>query len=81
MYVLGTVLPYVFIVFRAFDHNGDGNISRDELRDAMIRFGHTFSAAECDEMFEVLSHYIFTSFLFSLFAPKISLSTQTVQSL
>jgi len=45
-------LDDVRAAFRAFDHNGDGNISRDELRDAMIRFGHTFSAAECDEMFE-----------------------------
>ena len=40
-----------FIVFRAFDHNGDGSISRDELLDAMRRFGHSFSEAECDEMF------------------------------
>jgi len=37
--------------FRAFDHNGDGSISRDELLDAMRRFGHSFSEAECDEMF------------------------------
>jgi len=37
--------------FRAFDHNGDGSISRDELLDAMRRFGHSFSDAECDEMF------------------------------
>lgn len=37
--------------FRAFDHNGDGSISRDELRDAMQRFGHSFSDDECDEMF------------------------------
>jgi len=38
--------------FRAFDHNGDGSISRDELRDAMRRFGHTLSKEECDEMFQ-----------------------------
>lgn len=37
--------------FRAFDNNGDGTISRDELESAMQRFGHSFSKAECDEMF------------------------------
>ena len=43
------------IVHRAFDHNGDGSISRDELLDAMRRFGHSFSEAECDEMFTQVS--------------------------
>lgn len=45
-------LDDVKVAFRAFDHNGDGNISREELKDAMIRFGHTFSAEECEEMFQ-----------------------------
>ena len=38
-------------ICRAFDHNGDGTISRDELKEAMQRFGHSFSEDECDEMF------------------------------
>ena len=37
--------------FSAFDHNNDGSISKDELREAMTRYGQMFSAAECDEMF------------------------------
>jgi len=37
--------------FRAFDHNGDGSISKDELKDAMVRFGQTFSQDEAEEMF------------------------------
>ena len=46
------MLPVITLfVFRAFDHNGDGSISRDELLDALRRFGHSFSEAECDEMF------------------------------
>ena len=45
--------------FRAFDHNGDGSISRDELRDAMRRFGHTLSKEECDEMFQVRFFWVF----------------------
>ena len=45
--------------FRAFDHNGDGSISRDELRDAMRRFGHTLSKEECDEMFQVRFFWFF----------------------
>ena len=36
---------------RAFDRDNDGSISKDELREAMTRYGQTFSAAECDEMF------------------------------
>lgn len=45
-------LDDVKAAFRAFDHNGDGNISKDELKDAMLRFGQNFSSEECDEMFE-----------------------------
>lgn len=37
--------------FRAFDHNNDGSISKNELRDAMTRYGHTFSLEEAEEMF------------------------------
>lgn len=45
-------LDDVKAAFRAFDHNGDGNISRDELKEAMTRYGQTFSQEECDEMFQ-----------------------------
>ena len=38
-------------IFSAFDHNNDGSISKEELREAMTRYGQMFSAAECDEMF------------------------------
>ena len=37
--------------FSAFDHNNDGSISKEELREAMTRYGQMFSAAECEEMF------------------------------
>lgn len=36
---------------RAFDHNNDGAISMSELRDAMTRYGQTFTVEECEEMF------------------------------
>ena len=29
--------------FKVFDHNNDGSISRDELREAMINFGTRFT--------------------------------------
>ena len=41
------------INFRAFDHNGDGSISQGELREAMTRFGQTFTEEECEEMFRL----------------------------
>jgi len=44
-------LDDVRAAFRVFDHNGDGVISKNELKNAMISFGHTFSPAECEEMF------------------------------
>ena len=53
MYVFKLCDFILVFFFRAFDHNGDGNISKEELKDAMVRFGHTFTAAECDEMFQV----------------------------
>ena len=42
-----------FSCFRVFDHNGDGVISKNELKNAMISFGQIFSAQEADEMFNV----------------------------
>eukprot|EP00095_Tigriopus_kingsejongensis_P010587 maker-scaffold449_size167299-snap-gene-0.14 protein:Tk10587 transcript:maker-scaffold449_size167299-snap-gene-0.14-mRNA-1 annotation:"hypothetical protein CRE_05913" len=44
-------LDDVRAAFRAFDHNNDGSISKDELKDAMTRYGHTFSLEEAEEMF------------------------------
>ncbi|TRY79247.1 hypothetical protein TCAL_10271 [Tigriopus californicus] len=44
-------LDDVRAAFRAFDHNNDGSISKNELRDAMTRYGHTFSLEEAEEMF------------------------------
>jgi calmodulin len=37
--------------FRIFDHNNDGSISMEELRDAMVRYGQSFTEEECEEMF------------------------------
>lgn len=42
-----------FLLSSAFDHNGDGSISQGELREAMLRFGHTFTEEECEEMFRL----------------------------
>jgi len=44
-------LDDVRAAFRVFDHNGDGVISKNELKNAMISFGQIFSAQEADEMF------------------------------
>jgi len=44
-------LDDVRAAFRVFDNNGDGVISKNELKNAMISFGQTFSPAEADEMF------------------------------
>ena len=52
-----------FSCFRVFDQNGDGNISRRELKNAMISFGQIFSAAEADEMFNVNIYFSFWTFL------------------
>ena len=41
----------MFFSRRAFDHNNDGSISKDELKEAMTRYGHIFSEEECEEMF------------------------------
>ena len=49
-----------FSCFRVFDQNGDGNISKKELKNAMISFGQIFSAAEADEMFTVSISFAFT---------------------
>ena len=45
-------MPMVCDFCRAFDHNADGIISKEELREAMTRYGHTFTVEECDEMFQ-----------------------------
>jgi hypothetical protein len=56
-YVVEVVIDVVVVVMifdiltRAFDHNGDGSISQGELREAMTRFGQTFTSEECEEMF------------------------------
>lgn len=44
-------LDDVRAAFRVFDQDGDGNISRRELKNAMISFGQIFSAEEAEEMF------------------------------
>jgi len=44
-------LDDVRAAFRVFDNNGDGVISKNELKNAMISFGHIFSPQEADEMF------------------------------
>ena len=43
--------------FRVFDQDGDGNISRRELKNAMISFGQIFSAEEAEEMFNVTIYF------------------------
>jgi len=37
--------------FKVFDHNNDGSISKDELRDAMVNFGTRCTDDEFDMMF------------------------------
>jgi len=37
--------------FKVFDHNNDGSISREELRDAMVNFGTRFTDEEFSVMF------------------------------
>merc|ERR1711872_236646 len=37
--------------FKVFDHNNDGSISRDELREAMVNFGTRFTDEEFSVMF------------------------------
>ncbi len=49
--VVVVVVMIFDILTRAFDHNGDGSISQGELREAMTRFGQTFTSEECEEMF------------------------------
>ena len=55
-----------FLFFRVFDQDGDGNISRRELKNAMISFGQIFSAEEAEEMFNV-TIYFFHSRLSKVF--------------
>jgi Ca2+-binding EF-hand superfamily protein len=38
--------------FRVFDHNNDGSISKDELREAMVNFGTRCTDDEFDLMFQ-----------------------------
>ena len=40
---------FVFI-FRVFDRNGDGNISKSEFKHCMMHFGEQFTDEEVDEM-------------------------------
>ena len=51
-----------FSSFRVFDQDGDGNISRRELKNAMISFGQIFSAEEAEEMFNVNIYFSLSSF-------------------
>jgi len=37
--------------FKVFDHNNDGSISREELREAMVNFGTRCTDEEFDVMF------------------------------
>ena len=48
--------------FRVFDQDGDGNISRRELKNAMISFGQIFSAEEAEEMFNVTIYFFILDF-------------------
>ena len=38
--------------FDVFDRDGDGKISESELKEAMQRFGHSFTNEECSDMFK-----------------------------
>ena len=51
MYCMSLGHQLILFFCRAFDHNGDGTISKEELKEAMQRFGHSFTEDECDEMF------------------------------
>ena len=55
---------------RAFDNNGDGYISKAEIKDAILRFGQTFSAEEADEMFKVFDEFFIFIIIIIIFFLK-----------
>ncbi len=41
---------FPFVLFRVFDRNGDGYISKTELKHCMMHFGERFTDEEVEEM-------------------------------
>ena len=60
----------MYFIFRAFDNNGDGYISKAEIKDAILRFGQTFSAEEADEMFKVFDEFFIFIVIIYFFLKK-----------
>jgi Ca2+-binding EF-hand superfamily protein len=43
-------LCFPFVLFRVFDRNGDGYISKTEFKHCMMHFGERFTDEEVEEM-------------------------------